>query len=47
MSFRAAGFREIRWQELVVPDKLLDENDPNYWTTFLEEQPLTLIECIK
>lgn len=46
-ALKTAGFREIRWRELVIPQDLFIEEGPEYWSSFAAERPFMLIECTK
>ncbi len=46
-ALRTAGFREVGWHELVIPEELLNRDGAEYWAALLTGQPIVLIECIK
>ena len=46
-AFQAAGFREIRWHEPRVSPEGEAAHGRPFWTDFLNNSPITLIECVK
>jgi ubiquinone/menaquinone biosynthesis C-methylase UbiE len=46
-AFRAAGFREIRWLEPQVSAEGAAAHGRSFWDDFLDQPPISLIECIK
>ena len=46
-AFRSAGFQAVRWR----PPRLSPEGEAahgkNFWATFLDHPPITLIECVR
>ncbi|MBI3462864.1 MAG: class I SAM-dependent methyltransferase [Planctomycetes bacterium] len=45
--FRAAGFRDVRWHEPRVAPDGRGNYGKEFWRTFLEQPPITFIECLK
>lgn len=43
----AAGFREVDWHDLVVPEELLAQEGDEYWSDLTTGRPIALIECLK
>jgi SAM-dependent methyltransferase len=46
-AFRAAGFRSSRWQPLAVSPEGIREKGEEYWTDFLECQPIIALEATR
>lgn len=46
-ALRQAGFHDVIWHDLVVPDELIAQDGPEYWSTLLTQRPMVLIECIR
>jgi SAM-dependent methyltransferase len=46
-AFRAAGFKEIRWQKPIVSPEGVQEFGKEFWQDFLDYQPMVGIECLK
>jgi toxoflavin synthase len=46
-AFRAAGFREIRWHKPQLSPEGEAAGGRAFWADFLEQSPITLIECLK
>ncbi len=43
----SAGFREVRWHRPRLSPEGEAAFEKDYWTTFLNHPPLTLIECLR
>lgn len=46
-ALQAAGFREVNWRDLVVPEERLARDGLAFWSALVTTQPMALIECIK
>ncbi|WP_437227067.1 class I SAM-dependent methyltransferase [Planctomicrobium sp. SH661] len=46
-AFRKAGFREIKWHAPQLSPDGITSHGEEFWTTFLDSSPITLIECVK
>jgi ubiquinone/menaquinone biosynthesis C-methylase UbiE len=46
-ALRAAGFREVGWHDLVIPEELLAQEGDEYWSDLTTGRPIALIECLK
>jgi toxoflavin synthase len=44
-GLRAAGFEQIRWHALEVPPAIEQQSASGFWTPFLEQEPVVLIEA--
>lgn len=46
-AFRSAGFREIRWHAPQLSPEATSAHALDFWTRFLQQPPITFIECVK
>ena len=46
-AFREVGFKEIRWQQLILSPEGVQEFDHEFWQDLLDYPPLIGIECLK
>lgn len=46
-AFREAGFREIRWHSPRLSPEGLLGYDREFWSSLLDQPPMTFIECVK
>ena len=45
-AFRHAGFQQIHWHKPQISSAAFESNDQTYWADFMEQSPITLIECV-
>ena len=46
-TFRAAGFREVRWHAPRLSTEGQQSMPEGFWSTFLQASPVTFIECVR
>ena len=46
-ALRSVGFKEVRWQKLLVSPDGVREYGQEYWQDFLDYPPIVGIECVK
>jgi toxoflavin synthase len=46
-AFRAAGFQDVRWHGPRLSPEGRVSHGKDFWRTFLEQPPITFIECLK
>ncbi|WP_315788497.1 class I SAM-dependent methyltransferase [Fischerella sp. JS2] len=45
-AFRSVGFKEVRWQKLIVSPEGVEEFGEDFWQDFVESMPIVAIECL-
>jgi len=46
-ALRSAGFREIRWHNPRLSRDGEDAHGKDFWKTFMDHPPITLLECVR
>ncbi len=46
-ALRRAGFREVHWHRARLSPEGRAAYEKDFWTSFLQDSPITLIECVK